>query len=217
MVPRKLRVPPFMILDEDGYPLAPCGLQTAGEQLTFIFSNGGTVTATLFDYLAHVDTDLGLQSTVEYVGKTANPATRPTDLEHRGLLETAYKTNHMHEEIVILFNTFHIRATAATEQLTVMTSNSLINQLHVRPEAEFIESLLIDYFEPEEQRCSLTDTRGRLRSLAESARTRGVRTVDLIYEVDAESDIYRIGSRRVRASRVHHIQRDLRSSGSHDL
>lgn len=213
-LPRKIRLPVLMRPNRDGVIAAPCDLRIAGDQLVFTFLDGGTATTTLFDYLAAADTDLSLQSTVEYVGVTLSPATRPSNLEHRGLLETVYHTNSEHEEIVLLFNTFHVRAAAATEQLTVMSSNSLLNQLQIRPEAEFIEKLFIDYFEPEQQRCVLVDERTRLRNLERELEKTGVRTIALTYEVDAASDIYRIGSRHVRASRAHRIRRELRASAS---
>lgn len=203
-----------MALSEAGLPVAPCGVRTAGDRLTFVYPAGCTARFTLFDFLDSVEVDLGLQTTIEYVGKTANPATRPTNLAHRGLAEAAHSADPVRDEIAVLFNTFHVHAGASKGPLTVMTSNSLTNELDVRPEAEFIEKMLIDYFEPAQQRCVLSEERARLRRLDADLRNRGVGAVDLVYEVDAGSDLYRIGSARIPASRAHHVRRDLETGVS---
>lgn len=84
-----------------------------------------------------------------------------------------------------------------------------VDGLDVRPEAEFIEKVLIDYFEPVQQHCVLSEERAQLRRFEADLRSRGVGTVDLVYEVDAGSDLYRIGSTTIPPSRVHHVHRDL--------
>jgi hypothetical protein len=66
---------------------AVTAITTAGESsrdaLNFRYADGGTVATTLFDYLMIADVDLGLNTTIEYVGMTATPEDRPKNLEHR--------------------------------------------------------------------------------------------------------------------------------------
>lgn len=193
----------------DGVLHAPIAVQVRGDYVTFHFNGGSTATWTLFDYLGTADLDLGLSAVVEYVGMTAKPEDRPTNLEHRGLLETVHDTDPEREEVFIMFNTFHVLASTSHSYLSVVASNSLTDQLRIREESEYVEKLFIDYFEPAQQRCSLSVERACLRRLEEVLRSRRVRTVELTYEVEATSDLYRTGSARVPASRAHAIRRSL--------
>lgn len=190
--------------------IPPIGVNHTESCFTVTYANGQKMSSTLFDYFEHHQVDLGLVSNVEYIGQTNHPKDRPLNYKHPGLAKVFQNANRDICEVFCVYNAFHASFRGELGPgVTLMGSNSTSEILNQKHEAEFIESLLIDYFKPEAQCKTTPKDRTRLENLEAILRKNSVQGVNLEYQVETQSDLYRLGSSTIRPSKRHKVHRPL--------
>ncbi len=163
--------------------------------ISFINETEIPVLFSIHDLLEIICANLGLHSTIMYVGKTKNPGRRVIKGDHRGLSDTLTYAQESGEDVFIYTNTFHGRfhATSADGGIQFVVSNSYIDEIEIDPEADLIEKLLIYYFEPVTQQGNRSHDLSILKNTMQRLRNeKSISAVEISFSVNYSSDYYHL-------------------------
>lgn len=162
--------------------------------------NGNSFSIPVHNLLLDLSVNLGVASEVTYVGRTEDPATRVIDGNHRGLTDTLAIALERQDDVFLYTNTFHARSHSASKDggMVFVFSNSLTDNIPIKPETDLIEKLLITYFDPVTMKKERDSDQTKLRKiLTRLSENENVAAVEMRLEVDDTSDYYRFGNANV--------------------
>lgn len=162
--------------------------------------NGNSFSAPVHNLLLDLGVNLGVASEVTYVGRTEDPGTRVIDGNHRGLTDTLAIALERQDDVFLYTSTFHARSHSASKDggMVFVFSNSLTDNIPIKPETDLIEKLLITYFDPVTMKKERDSDRTKLRKILTRLREKeNVAAVEMRLEVDDTSDYYRFGNANV--------------------
>ncbi|WP_341363745.1 hypothetical protein P8T57_16795 [Thalassospira sp. SN3W] len=116
-------------------------------------------------FLQEFGIDLGICSEITYIGRTDDPKRRVIDGNHRGLSDTLSMSLDSGDDVFVHFNLFHARYHSEIPEKGIhfLASNSLLDYVEIKEEAEIIEKLFINYFRPSTQSGSKSTDSTRLK------------------------------------------------------
>lgn len=174
--------------------------------ITFTQSNGKGVCIPIHSLLDALDVSLGIHSRVTYVGRTNDPGRRVVDGNHRGLSDTLTLANESGDDVFIFSNVFHGRHHSETADggIQFVVSNSLIDEIDMKNEADLLEKLLIFYFNPITQREERRRDMATLRNLLERIRKeKNIATAEISFACASPNEYFRFGSDAIQAKGEH--------------
>ncbi|MCP4181134.1 MAG: hypothetical protein GY756_25495 [bacterium] len=123
----------------------------------FFFENGvickyqnknGSVIS-VYDLLHLISYKFKYSNKIFYIGHTKNPDKRPLNGNHAGLNSILRKDfNKNDDDLFINYNQFHVNSLSNYGGLMVHASNTILNEINIKTEAELIEFSLIEFYIP---------------------------------------------------------------------
>ncbi len=181
-------------------------VEASDKFLTFTDVRGDKYTISIHDFLLNNRINIGLETFVQYVGKTKVPEQRPIDGSHVGLNKVLYKLSNEDNDIFIFYNIFKVMVLARNEEFNAefLASNSMTNEINVNKEGDILEKSFILHFSSENQLQNLDREIGEFRNnLIEIAIKNKIEKLTMRYEVDDESEYYKFGSSSIKAKHNH--------------
>jgi len=181
-------------------------LDITDKYITVTDSRGDLFTASIHDFLEHLNINLGLYSNVEYVGYTKNPHTRPTNSSHAGLSDVLYKVSNEDFDTLIYFNVFKVTTRAVNNQSMVdlVISNAMTDELDVELEGKLIEKCFIFYFDALSQNRNKDQEMKELKNnLDKIYEENKITRVNFIYEFEEPNEYGIFSSSQISPSMNH--------------
>lgn len=167
---------------------------------------GNSITMTVHDFLMASNIDVGYPTLVQYVGYTKNPDIRPTNGVHGGLSEVIYKLSNEENDIFIIFNLFKVivNAVNSSRMMNFIIPNSMTDEIKTDLEGQILEKCLIFYFDSSNQTKNKKKEKLELiGNLNKIATNNKINSIQFHYEVDGDSEYWRLGSSNVEPNHRH--------------
>lgn len=174
--------------------------------ITFVEISGDKHTASVHDFLLNNQINIGIDTYVQYVGKTKIPERRPLDGSHSGLNKILYSLSNEENDIFIFYNLFKIMVFAKNDEFNAefIVPNSMTDEIDVEKEGDILEKSLILHFSSENQMNNIGKELGELKNnLAMIADSNHINKITMGYEVDDISEYYRFGSSTIAPKHNH--------------
>jgi hypothetical protein len=188
--------------------------------ITFQNADGSTTySLPIYEFLDQCQVEIGINSEVQYVGYTADPAARALNRKHRGFGDMVYWTSRDDEicDYFIFYNLFNVTSIAINQTygLNFMVSNAMLDEVDVKSEGKFLEKILIKYFGCKTQELNKPNELGELNNkLAEFTEKHHINSVTFDIEMSTASELFRFFSRAVAATDRHNFTCQLGDSGA---
>lgn len=160
-------------------------------------------------FLQEFGIDIGLSSTVHYVGYTKNPHTRPTNGSHAGLSEVLYNVSNEDNDILISFNLFKVTVFADNKKngMKLHIPNSMTNEIDADLEGFIIEKCFILYFDSNNQIKNKVKERKELKNnLVQLSSENNINLITLYYELEVPSEYWKLGSSTIAPNSKHYFE-----------
>lgn len=160
----------------------------------------------IHDFLMANGFDLGIDTEIQYVGSTDDPAARPLKRKHRGYGDVAYSVPSDNNDLFVFYNLFKVISisTAKNSPIRFVVGNSIIDEVKKREEGMIIEHRLVHYFGVKAQELDkkreYTKLKNGLTGLWKKCK---ISKINFTIEVDQKVDFFRFFSRNVTASDQH--------------
>lgn len=177
--------------------------------IQFDFRNGLVFTYAIHDFIRIFHVNLGLPTTVHYVGKTRNPETRPIDRRHTGIADTIYNVSNEENDFFLIIIVFKVTSIARSSSygLNFLTGNGLTDEVCVDLEGNVLEGGFLDYFScPIQNKSGANERPSLLKTLEMMKNDLGIDHV--IFDFDPEPpDEYLVLQSKNTESSVRHVFR----------
>jgi hypothetical protein len=174
--------------------------------ITFIVENGDKHIMSVHDFLSAFEIEIKQPTTIQYIGYTKNPDTRPTSGAHGGLNEILYKVSNEENDILIFFNLFKVMSntTHKKSMMNFTVPNSMTDEINVDLEGAIIEKCFILYFDSNNQSKNKAKERGELRNtLAQLSTENKINSIVFYYEFERPNEYWKFCSSSVSPSYKH--------------
>jgi hypothetical protein len=180
---------------------------------------GGKSTISIYDFLNFFEIETGVNSEVQYVGYTKNPAERPLNRDHRGFGDMLHWTSRGDEDYdyFIFYNLFKVLSIGINPgaMFNFIVPNAMMDEVTVEDEGLILEKALIKYFDPKPQDLNkareTSELNNRLELLAKHHRIQSI-TFDL--SMALPNELFRFYSRKIEPTDRHNFTCLVNQSGA---
>lgn len=216
---RKLKKHSVLFRDATTKKIVCPKIEIDDRHITIHNNAGGKTSIAIYDFLNWNNIETGIDTEVQYVGYTKNPADRPFDRGHRGFGDMMHWMSREDEayDYFIFYNLFKVISIAPNPgaMLNFIVPNSMTDEVSVSDEGLILEKVLIKYFGTKPQELNKeresSELNNRLETLAARHRINSI-TFDL--SMDEPCELFRFFSRTVKSTDRHHFTCQIGESGA---
>lgn len=206
-VKRKTRRLEFFIPKNSYKPELP-EISEDGRFITIPSGNRKSTSIPIHQFLVDKEIELGINTEIQYIGSTDDPADRPLKRKHRGYSDVVYFSSPDKFDIFVYYNLFKVTSitTENDSPISFAVSNALIDDVRKREEGEIVEHCLINYFETKAQELNRENELAGLKNyLSKLWLNKKIQKITFDIEMENHSEFFRFFSRKVDATDRHHF------------
>ena len=216
---RKLKKYSVLFRDAETNKIIRPKIEIDSRHITIHNAIGGKMSIAVYDFLNWNDIETGVNSEVQYVGYTKNPAERPFDRDHRGFGDMIHWMSREDEayDYFIYYNLFKVISIAPNPDamLNFVVPNSMIDEVSVGDEGLILEKVLIKYFGAKPQELNKDRESSELNNRLETLATRHkINSITFDLSMNKPCELFRFFSRSVEPTDRHHFTCRIGESGA---
>ena len=168
----------------------------------------------IHDFIKIFNINLGLESEIHYIGITSDPVQRTLSRSHRGYADMLYNISTSENDIFLTISTFKVMSHTkiVSHNIDILTTNSMVYDIHLDKEGAIIEKGLIHYFDT---KCQEVDknAKGEFKNLfLKEMKSKNINSVSFHLELNESTEYDVIGSRSIPPNVSHSFMWELNNN-----
>ncbi|RZG47722.1 hypothetical protein [Acinetobacter wuhouensis] len=197
--------------DTDGIPKK---VRVDEKFIYFSYEVDNEIAYSIHDFIKIGNISLGIESEIHYVGITADPVKRTLSRSHRGYADMLYNVSTSENDIFLTISTFKVMSHTkiASHNIDILTTNSMVYDIHLDKEGAIIEKSLIHYFDT---KCQEVDknAKGEFKNLfLKEMKSKNINSVSFHLEMNESTEYDVIGSRYIPPNVSHSFMWELNNN-----